>query len=251
MRDFATKNKIVNDTLCWRSAYGNEWKPFSNTELYQVDDNSLNAPPPLPPSLVSNRYAYAIGFVPLLGAILEQIVAQNRPTPPSLPLVATGYFIVQSILVILDTKAIDRSGHRKARGRPAAWWLLLVPVYLWKRATYLGQRKVPFWAWIACCVLGVVFQQPEVSDGMFMVALPQCSGAYASTEVDKVFSSIVTVKQAGIKALRLDNGQQVASTPNNKSCTGTIVATDDRRYPVAYRFEKKGDTVYIHVRMLE
>ena len=86
---------------------------------------------------------------------------------------------------------------------------------------------------------------------MFMAGLPECSGAYASTDVDKVFSTIAPVKQAGIKALRLDDGQQVASTSNNKSCTGTIVATDDRRYPVTYRFEKKGDTIYIHVRISE
>ena len=86
---------------------------------------------------------------------------------------------------------------------------------------------------------------------MFMAGLPECSGDYASSEVGKVFSNIGTVKQSGIKALRLDDGQEVASTSNDKSCKGTIFATDDKQYPVTYRFEKKENQIYIHVRISE
>ena len=83
MLSFVDEGKVSDDTLCWQTAYGVDWKPYVKTELRSARQAAADPsePPPLPPSHISNFWAYTIATVPLVGGIIEEIigVAVQRP----------------------------------------------------------------------------------------------------------------------------------------------------------------------------
>ena len=200
MRELASSDVVSLDTPCWHRSFGTEWKTFSESGLASAVAPDTG-PPPLPMTHVSKGWAYTITLVPLVGAIIETVVATNGGDQGSASFTTLIYFLAQSLLIVADAKALDRAGHRTVGSvgrRPSTWWLLFVPVHLWKRGTYLKQRRrVPFWLYMASIVLGVLVRQPDISGTAFMVGLPSCKGNYASSEVGGLFNTITSVKQAG------------------------------------------------------
>ncbi|MGH2613416.1 MAG: hypothetical protein ACRDFB_10280 [Rhabdochlamydiaceae bacterium] len=111
----------------------------SYAELQEAlkEDNNNAAP-------VSNCIVWVLAFAPVLGIILAVIIS-----------VATGIkisslwyitLILNIVLSYMDEHHLKNSGH-EVEGMGAAW---LVPVYLYKRASVLGQRHSYFYIW---CIL--------------------------------------------------------------------------------------------------
>jgi hypothetical protein len=120
MTKFAAEDLVDDDTLCWTTGYGTEWKPFSQTELHIALPSNPNEPPPLPPGQINNFYAYMFAVVPLIGSIVEVAVAQSRgleetPTPSIFLLYGFAYLVLAS----LGMRAINRSGNEPVGKRPA------------------------------------------------------------------------------------------------------------------------------------
>jgi hypothetical protein len=144
LRRLATEGKISGETKVWRGA--GEWTAAKNTELREsfAESESPAGPPPLGAGDVDNRFVWAAAVVPLVGSFIELLVAKQ---------LILLYVLLNVCCCTLDEKKLKAAGHKT----PSAWWALLVPVYLWKRATQLGQRRHYFWAWCAAFVLsGVV-----------------------------------------------------------------------------------------------
>jgi hypothetical protein len=154
---FLTRSSIFSSqdgSRHWCIEFGNEWRPFSKTELYSPPGVAPGLPPPLPPSQISNFYAWMFAFVPLIGSIVEATLSQNGvDVTPGIALI--GYLTAYLVLVSLDTRMIKRSGNMSVYAGPNLLWFLLAPVYLWMRATYLRQRRFYFWVWVACFVVGI------------------------------------------------------------------------------------------------
>jgi len=154
MQRLAQTGAIRADTLCWRSEFGSEWRPFAKTDLFTAPAIDASMPPPLPPSHISNVYAWLFAFVPLVGAIVETALDQAGVNVPP-PAMLLSYAVAYLVLVSLDSAAIKRSGNPDVNHAPSALWFLIAPVYLWKRGTFLRQGRAYFWVWVACFVVGV------------------------------------------------------------------------------------------------
>jgi hypothetical protein len=63
MRRLAQAGDIANETLCWCSQFGSEWKPFSDTVLHVPPPTDPGLPPPLPANQISDLYAWIYAFV--------------------------------------------------------------------------------------------------------------------------------------------------------------------------------------------
>jgi len=131
MRRLALVGDISDDTLCWCSQFGDEWKPFSETELYVRPPTDPTLPPPLPADQISNRYAWIYAFVPLVGAPIQEAVTQNSTEPDAIyPWLWFPYVIAYGVLAGLDSRMIARSGNHPKGNLPNAWWFLFAHVTL-------------------------------------------------------------------------------------------------------------------------
>jgi len=78
-------------------------------------------------------------------------------------LAIAGYFIANSIFCILDAKRLNSDGHQS----PNLAWLLLIPVYLWQRASLLKQAPHHFWVWIVAFILSVLLSFVSFQPGFW------------------------------------------------------------------------------------
>jgi hypothetical protein len=150
------RSEIDGDTLVWESSLGPKWRRLDEIEGYKA---GVDEPPPLPASHVSNQTAWFLAFVPIIGAFAENSMVQSG-AQLSYGAILLCYCIVNSGLSWFDLRKIKAAG---LRGRTLeVWTILLVPVYLYKRANYLGQPLHYFWAWIACLVVSTLIAPPIV-----------------------------------------------------------------------------------------
>jgi len=100
--------------------------------------------------------AWALAALPLASAVLLAVLAlldviDDMRALSALALLATA------ALVLADRRRLRRSGMASG-GMPSAWWFLVPPVYLWRRAVALGRPKAPVWGWGASTVLAGVIR---------------------------------------------------------------------------------------------
>jgi hypothetical protein len=101
-------------------------------------------------------------------------------------------------------------------------------------------------------VLGVTFQQPAVSDGLFVNGLPTCESAYASREAMRVFDTMPLMKLAGITAVRLDDGQEFQDPVSpGRSCVGKMLASNTMTHRVTYSFESRNNHIYVRIKLVD
>lgn len=94
---------------------------------------------------VNNIFVWLVVAVPVAGIAIELIA--NRQ-------LAWVYLVLNVILCSVDAWKLENA----RRPSPSAWWCLLIPVYLWQRATLLKQKRIHFWAWIAAFVVSIGIQ---------------------------------------------------------------------------------------------
>jgi hypothetical protein len=122
-----------------------------------------------------NTIVWLLAFAPLIGGILASLVARTADTDINRLWFITGLLNIP--LFILDANLLKRNGYNP----PKMWTSLLVPVYLFKRATLLGQKKAYFVVWIAAFILS--FQ----ADALVGNALPYAEGEY---HLDETWTSL-------------------------------------------------------------
>ncbi|MCK5520142.1 MAG: hypothetical protein KAI81_03440 [Candidatus Marinimicrobia bacterium] len=81
--------------------------------------------------------------VPVLGVLVEFIAGTEL----------IWFYIAANIAcLVLDEKKLKAAGQKS----PVNWMVFIIPVYLWKRADLLKQRKYYFWAWIVAFILSMM-----------------------------------------------------------------------------------------------
>ncbi len=103
--------------------------------------------------------------------------------------------------VLADGQRLRRSRLRRsgvaAGGMPSAWWSLVPPVYLWRRAAALGGSKAPFWAWLGSAaaasivrvaVLAMIVSQ-AAEERAAAERLPDCADRGAVADLRAVCST--------------------------------------------------------------
>lgn len=113
-----------------------------------------------PTVAVSNTVVWILAFAPLIGLILESLVAgvlaQNEYEAAH-AMATSKYWYISLILNIglsagedarLKQDGVDTSSFGK--------YFFLVPVFLWKRAKAFNQSPAYFWTWIGMFVLTMI-----------------------------------------------------------------------------------------------
>lgn len=134
------KSKTVNsETKVWNGE--GDWKKAEETELKEIlrNENPLT-PPPLPASEISNAFIWIVALIPVIGMFIEIAIEQE---------ILLGYFIANVLFCLLDERKLTKAGHKT----PDSWLVIIIPVYLWQRATILKQKRSYFWVWI----IGFIF----------------------------------------------------------------------------------------------
>lgn len=222
IRNFIRSGTLNGDNLVWTDSFGADWRAIRFTDLME----KTSGPPPLPTTHVDNTFAWVLAMVPLIGVVIELIVSQRTVIP--VWAIIAGYAITYLILVQIDVRRIKSSGNAVDTTPFENWWLL-VPVYLYKRATALKHARTYFWAWWGALVLGMVIGGDAKSlfdkDTYWGAGLPACDSNYMKTQTQQIFREIPLMKARGIVALEVKNAKQVSGNTKQKKCTATFVTS--------------------------
>ncbi len=166
MRELIQQRVIAGSTLVWSQGQA-DWLPLERTELaahlvHQVA--SASSPPPLPGSRVPNDVVWVLAVAPLLGLVLESLLAGALAPSGELAeqavlvAIASGTYWYVSLALNVALSLLDDWRLKKAGVDTAGFGklALIVPVYLWKRAKALGQRPVYFWIWLVTFVFALL-----------------------------------------------------------------------------------------------
>lgn len=150
-----TQRHIHANTLVWHQGQIT-WMPLNTTLLAAaLPATSEHEPPPIPNYRLNNTVVWFLAFAPLLGFMLESVIAiliyGRRGLGYSLyQLLFTHPFWYLSVILNIALSYHDEHSLKKAGidtdGYGAMAWL--VPVYLWRRAKALGQTPSYFWVWV-------------------------------------------------------------------------------------------------------
>ncbi len=203
--------------------------------------------------------AWAIAVLPLASAVLLAALVLLDVADGMRPLSALT-LLASVAFVLADGQRLRRSGVA-AGGMPSAWWSLVPPVYLWRRAAALGGSKAPFWAWFAStaaasavrvAVLAVLASQ-AAEERATAERLPDCTDRGVVADVKRVFDGLPAARQAGLTAVSLGGqeevGQGPGAVPTVRYCSGTMLATDDVDYAVDYSFERRQEDVIVRLQI--
>lgn len=172
--------KVKPTTLVW-SGEG-DWRPAQETELSSFFSVAPDSPPPLPGKDIDNKFIWWVVGVPVIGVIIELIAGIE---------LIWLYIVANTVCCVLDERKLKAAGHES----PVIWWIFLIPVYLWKRATLLNHKKHYFWGWIIVFILSILIgiggHQAIIED----TALPL---------VDQILKENLGAGAAKCKAVRID-----------------------------------------------
>lgn len=131
------QSAITEDTLVWCEGFTN-WLPAGQTV---VNTYLQRFSPSMPKSVVSDKWQWALATVPLLSSFILTALGLG-------PITIFTTIALNCLFISLDTKELKKHGYDAE-----AWlWLglLLVPVYLFVRASRTSKQYAPGILW---CVL--------------------------------------------------------------------------------------------------
>ncbi|CAL95245.1 hypothetical membrane protein [Azoarcus olearius] len=123
------------------------------------------------------------------------------------------YIAANIVCCVLDEKKLKAAGQKA----PMNWMVFLVPVYLWKRADLLNQKKHYFWAWIAAFVfsimIGIGGSQAMIEEAACPVVTNIIKSQLFGSATCKAVSITEEVSSGFYKAVAtLDNGNELRIT---------------------------------------
>lgn len=138
---------VTSGTPVWGGE--GDWRPANQTALAHVFAALRPpGPPPLTGDHVNNNFMWTIVAVPLVGTACDALIDSNKAVGVS-TLLCIGLNI---LLCVLDANNLKAAGHPA----PPGSWSLIVPVYLWKRATMLKKSRTNFAVWCGTFVLSIL-----------------------------------------------------------------------------------------------
>jgi hypothetical protein len=153
--DKLIKSDYINGrTLVWKQGY-DEWISLKDSELKAY--LNPDSPPPLSSDKINNTAIWFLAFAPFIGMVARFILLEIY-----YPGVLSGKFysnvneytfwyttiIFNILFAVWDDIKLRSAGYKLF-----PWYIFLIPVYLWQRATILGQSRAYFWVWIVVFIL--------------------------------------------------------------------------------------------------
>jgi predicted Zn finger-like uncharacterized protein len=148
------QSKLNSKSIIWKKGFS-DWLPISTAlpELLFSD-----TPPAVPMEAVNNLYAWEFALVPIIGAIIGLIelnVVGNMDKYPFPFFAFLASFGMNAFLAYRDEKELKKAGHSFESGLKVAA-VILVPVYLFFRASRLKHNFGYAFAWIAAFILSLL-----------------------------------------------------------------------------------------------
>ncbi|WP_199153346.1 DUF4339 domain-containing protein [Chromobacterium sp. ASV23] len=142
------QQSLQADSLVWSPGLPT-WTALSHTELASHLNGLM--PPPLPTDKIDDIAVRCLCVAPVLGFILESMAAGAMDIDFDTFLRENLFWYLTPILNIglcgLDIYHLKQAGIQTHRfGK----FLVLIPLYLWKRAKTLNSSQACFWIWLAC-----------------------------------------------------------------------------------------------------
>lgn len=154
---FINTGSVTRGTFVWTRGFP-DWLKVENTELHPYLDDSV--PPPLYGTQINNTIVWTLAFAPLIGQLLEGILAGLLHGDSDLAIQAVAdndyWFVTLSLNIVLsffDERRLKRAGFDTGK---LFGWVWLVPVYLYKRAKATRQNLAYFIVWMVCFVLAII-----------------------------------------------------------------------------------------------
>lgn len=116
--------------------------------------------PSIHASRISNKVVWILAFAPLLGLILEGLVAgalSPNEYYAEQAMASSKYWYI-SLILNIGLCLLEESRLKKAGVDTSSFGKLvfIVPVYLWNRSKALNQSPAYFWTWIALFVFAML-----------------------------------------------------------------------------------------------
>lgn len=203
--------------------------------------------------------AWTLAAVPLATTVLRMLaaaldVAGNGRWLSALALLAS------LLIVKADRRRLLQSGAAAPGSLPSAWWCLVPPVYLWRRATCLGRPRLPAWGWLGSAALAFVLSlavlaaaAPGSEPQTGAMVLPDCTGPGAAADVERTFTSLPAARSAGVAGVSVteqeETGQGPGRAPNIRYCSALVLGSDNHEYEVDYSLELRPDGAVIRLQL--
>ncbi len=164
-------------------ATSKENKNLTSATTYKSDSNHIT---PLPiPKLkeIDNVIVWCVAFVPIIGEILERAFNTRAKGFP-IYAIFFAYFLVNTILLAIDEWQIKAAG----RKGPGIGLIILIPIYLWRRATMLKQAPSYFWVWWIAFLIPLLINNGQFLRWKYISTISSISSIADSAEVKQVKS---------------------------------------------------------------
>ncbi len=121
---------------------------------------------------MNHEWAWTASLVPFIVLIAESLL------PPVESYWLYTYVSIGAYILCcsLDERHLRKSGFKA----PSAFWVLLVPVYLWQRDSLFGRWRPRFWLWCAALVTAAILDSTQYVIGS------EISGVWTSEELGRV-----------------------------------------------------------------
>ena len=130
---------------------------------------------------IDDSMAWLMAFVPLMGEIVERAINPLIVGDPTYGIIFS-YLLVYLVLLIADDKRIRATGQKG----PGIGWIVLIPVYLWRRAVILKHKPSYFWVWIVAFSIPLLLDNGTFLFGSNFPASLSISSPFDSAEVKQV-----------------------------------------------------------------
>jgi len=190
LRGMLGRSELPADTRIWTAAFGQSWRPASQTQLRPVGivppalpkESAMGAgagtswpgipvagfagqAEPVQTGMAAGRptalFAWLLAATPVAIALVD-IVLLSAGKNPSQPPLSTGIAIWSAIIGFLlawrDAKAIEAAGLNPGR-RALVLFLWLTPIgYFIRRNRLTGLPLTPLWVWLGCVIIFVFIE---------------------------------------------------------------------------------------------
>ncbi|MFT8483992.1 MAG: DUF4339 domain-containing protein, partial [Gluconobacter cerinus] len=136
-------------------------------------------PPALPPSRVSNRWAWLSILGPFVSSMIVNVLAWfgNIPDRQSSIIAVLLSFAIIFTSMLTDRRALIAAGFRPG----SAFWILIPPLYFWRRIQFVGKGMLLFFL----SLLVFLFQfVPSFSESWHIMHNPNGLSSYVSKHYD-------------------------------------------------------------------
>ncbi len=157
IRKLIAAHTIRPDSLVWCEGLA-DWTPAHQTDIRHLL-GSATTPPPLPGESVNNGIVWTVALAPIIATLLQDILAAATVHPRS-----EFWWVALPLnigLCLADQRKLKNAGHNT--DGMTMWALLLVPVYLFVRASRLKQNNSYALVWLATFFISLFIYYPSHS----------------------------------------------------------------------------------------